>query len=232
MSGFYLRGALVEFMPTPLIPLPNVIAFQFNPETMSHAWTQPEAPAPGANPAKTNPMAVKGDPGESFSFSLQMDAHDSIASGGVSGGLASVSGIYSRIAALEMLIHPASSTEKGGLVGVVTAAFGGGGGGTPRKVPASVMNPVLFVWGPGRIVPVRVTSLTITEKLYDALLNPTKAEAQISLRVLTREELQASTGLLSGVSKTASTYTQALRQALALANLVNTGDSVVGMLPI
>ena len=41
----YLRGALVEFMPTGLIPIPNVIVFQFNPETMTHTWTQPEARA-------------------------------------------------------------------------------------------------------------------------------------------------------------------------------------------
>ena len=44
MSGFVLKGALVEFMPTFLpIPLPNVIVFQYNPETMTHTWTQPEA---------------------------------------------------------------------------------------------------------------------------------------------------------------------------------------------
>ena len=65
MSGFYLRGALVEFMPTPLIPIPNIIVFQFNPETMSHAWTQPEAPKAGPNQTTTNPLAVDGNPGES-----------------------------------------------------------------------------------------------------------------------------------------------------------------------
>ena len=52
------------------------------------------------------------------------------------------------------------------------------------------MPTVLFVWGPGRIVPVRVTNLTITEKLYDALLlNPIHAEATIEIQVLTPEEV-------------------------------------------
>ena len=47
MSGFVLKGALVEFMPTFLpVPLPNVIVFQYNPETMTHTWTQPARPAP------------------------------------------------------------------------------------------------------------------------------------------------------------------------------------------
>jgi hypothetical protein len=41
MSGSYIRGALVEFMPTVLVPLPNVIIFQYNPETVTHTWTQP-----------------------------------------------------------------------------------------------------------------------------------------------------------------------------------------------
>ena len=46
------------------------------------------------------------------------------------------------------------------------------------------MPVVLFAWGLGRIVPVRVVSLTITERLYDTLLNPVHAEAQVGLQVL------------------------------------------------
>ena len=42
----------------------------------------------------------------------------------------------------------------------------------PRKVPVDTMPVVLFVWGLGRILPVRVTTLTLTEKLYDVSLNP------------------------------------------------------------
>ena len=42
-----MKGALVEFMPTFLpIPVPNVIVFQYNPETMTHTWTQRSRPAP------------------------------------------------------------------------------------------------------------------------------------------------------------------------------------------
>jgi hypothetical protein len=231
VSGFYLRGALVEFMPTPLIPIPNIIVFQYNPESMSHAWTQPEAPKAGPNQTTTNPLAVEGNPGESFSFTLSLDASDSIADGGASGALATISGVASRIAALEMLLFPSSDTA-GGLLGTVTALLGGGGGGVKRKVPASTINTVLFVWGPGRIVPVRVTALTVTEPLYDRLLNTTTAEAQITLRVLTDEELKHNTDTLKDLAKAANTYSHGLRQSLAVANLVNSADSVLGMLPI
>jgi hypothetical protein len=234
MSGFYLRGALVEFMPTGLIPIPNVIVFQYNPESMSHAWTQPEPPTAGPNQTTTNPLAVKGNPGESFSFTLSLDAADSIADGVATAGLALVSGVYSRLAALEMLLYPSSATT-GGLLGTVTAAIGslfGASGSTRRAVPANRINTVLFVWGPGRIVPVRVTGLTVTERLYDAVLNPTKAEVQITLRVMTDDELRHDTDTLAGLARAANVYSQSLRQSLAVANLGNAGESILGMLPI
>lgn len=225
----YMRGAFIELVDTGLIPVPNLIVFQFNPETMTHTWTQSES----AN-VTGNPLAVKGAPGEQFSFTLAVDALDSIADGGVSGGLAEVSGVATRLAALELLLFPTGST-KSGLIGTVTAAigglFGGGGGGPPRDVPANVIPTVLFVWGPGRIVPVRIVSLTVTEKLYDKLLIPTHAEAQVGLRVLTADELKADNDLLAPIAKAAVAYSNGLREVLSIANLANTAEGIVGMIP-
>ena len=51
MAGKFLRGALVEFMATFLLPLPNVIIFQYNPETMTHTWT-PAQTAGGTGPRR------------------------------------------------------------------------------------------------------------------------------------------------------------------------------------
>jgi len=225
MAGKFLRGALVEFMDTFLVPLPNVIIFQFNPETITHTWTP--AQTVGASSPNDNPLAVKGTPGESFSFNLAMDAGDMIADGSpVAEGIAVASGVYSRLAALEMLLFPTSTMGGGGLVGSVSAAAGalgaGGNGGAKRDVPSSQLPTVLFVWGPGRILPVKVTSLTITEKLYDSvLLNPTHVEAQIGLQVLTPEELKFVSGPLADIANVAYTYSQGLRQVLAIANLAN-----------
>jgi len=237
MSGFVLKGALVEFMPTFLVPLPNVTVFQYNPETMVHTWTQPE-PSGGSGVTTGNPLAVKGNPGETFSFTLAMDAGDDIADGNaVVAGLAEASGIYTRLAALEMLLYPTGSTS-GGLLGSVSAAAGaltgGSSSGPTRTVPESTMPVVLFIWGIGRIVPVRLTDLTITEKIYDAALNPTHAEAQISLRVLTPAELVAARSdddVLANLATIAYTYTFTLRQTLAAANLANAASSVIGMIP-
>jgi hypothetical protein len=235
MSGFYLRGALIDFTESFPLPIPNVIIFQYNPETMTHAWT-PATTNPSTPGSTANPLAITGDPQESFSFTLAMDATDMIADGdAVETALATASGVYTRLAALEMLLFP-TAPPGGGLIGTVSAALGIGGGGSPApttQVPAAQLPTVLFVWGPGRIVPVRVTSLSITEKLYDSvLLNPTHAEAQIGLRVLTAQELAFVDGPLATVANMASTYSHGLREALALANLANAAESIIGMLPI
>jgi hypothetical protein len=243
MANKFMRGALIQFMPTFLIPLPNVIIFQFNPESMTHTWTQPEAvPSGGSGGSgsgpRGNPLAVRGMPGESFSFTIAMDASDMIADGSVvAEGIATLSGIYSRIAALEMLLYPTGAFG-GELLGSVSLSAGGlsvggsAGAAVERTIPQSQVPTVLFVWGPGRIVPVRVTTLTITERLYDGLLNPTHAEAQLGLRVMTPEELEYASGPLKEIAQGAYTYSQGLRQALAVANLANSVESIIGMLPI
>jgi hypothetical protein len=235
MAGKYLRGALIEFTETFPLPIPNVIVFQYNPETMTHSWT-PATTNPLGPDEKGDPLAITGQPQESFSFTLAMDASDMIADGdALEQSFAEASGVYTRLAALEMLLFPSLPTG-GGLVGAVSAALGVGGSLSPTpisQVPAARLPTVLFVWGPGRIVPVRVTSLTITEKLYDAdFLNPTHVEAQIALRVLTADELQHIDGALGTVARTAYGYSQALRQVQARANLANTAESIIGMLPI
>jgi hypothetical protein len=235
MSGFYLKGGLIEFTETFPLPVPNVITFQYNPETMTHSWT-PATTNPSTPGHASNPLAITGQPQETFSFMLAMDSNDTIADGNlVVAGIAEASGVYTRLAALEMLLFPTAPTGSG-LIGSVTAALGIAGGGSPassQRVPAARLPTVLFVWGPGRIVPVRVAALSITEKLYDAtLLNPIHVEAQMTLRVLTQDELKYVRGPLGSLANTAYSYSQGLREALAIENLANAATSIIGMLPV
>ena len=229
-------------MPTFVTPIPNVIVFQYNPETIAHNWTAPESSAGGAkttsaDKCKTSedPFAVPGLPGETFSFTLSLDAHDMIADGNpVTSGLATASGVYPRLAALEMLQYPASAFS-GGLLGKVSSAITSAVSGAPSnasaQTPRNDVPMALFVWGPQRIVPVRVTGLNITEKLYDKLLNPTQAEAQITLRVLTPDELSKVQGVMKSIGQAAYVYSQGLRQAQAIMNLGDDAASIIGMLP-
>ena len=244
MPGGFLRGAFVSFSETFPLPIPNVIIFQFNPETMTHTW-QPAATGGAAATAASgsaagsgasNPLAVTGPPGESFSFTLALGANDMIADGNVvSAGLATASGVYTRLAALEMLLFPVDAAG-GGLIGSISSALGitGGGGTAPTTpIPAATLPFVLFIWGPGRILPVKVTTLTTTEKLYDSLLlNPTHAEVAVGLKVLTPQELQYMDGALGALANTAYSFNKTLREALALANLANGIGDIIGMLPV
>lgn len=233
MAGKFIRGALIQFMDTFLVPLPNVIVFQYNPETITHAITQaPAATGGGDAAANVSPLAVSGPPGQTFTFTLVMDANDQIAEGNP---IAVTTGIYSRLAALETLMYPVGGSG-GSLTGSVSisaaGASVGASGGVSRDVPALVLPTVLFVWGPARILPVRVTSLSIGEKLYDALLSPTHAEATITLTVLTPRELQAADDALAEIARGAYAYTDAARQVFAIANLANAAESIVGMIPV
>jgi len=216
------KGALVEFMSAFGTSVPNVVIFQYNPETMRHAWSQP-LPASGTHEQGwANPYAVPGVPAEVFSFSLSMDVTDQLADPDPAVRLGARSfGIYPRLAALEMLLYPSDP-------GVPAAP--GAGGGADRSTPSAQVPPVLFVWGVGRILPVRVTSLTITEKLYDEDLNPTHADAQVELRVLTPAELTSVTTALGRIAVSAYEYSQNLRKARAASNLGASARGIIGML--
>jgi hypothetical protein len=241
-----VKGALVAFTPTFLpVPLPSVTVFQFNPESLTHTWSQPAASGaadggggtPCGRPGTLtgHPMAVPGMPGEQFTLTVMVDANEDIAAGGVSGDLAQASGVYTRLAAMEMLLYPAGGGATSALLGQVSAALGIGSddAAVDRSVPESTVPVTLFVWGPFRIVPVRLTSLAITETLYDGLLNPIQAEAKLELRVMTPAELQAATNdsdVLAKLATVAYTYTFGVRQAAAAANLANAAQTI-GFLP-
>jgi hypothetical protein len=239
-----LKGALVAFTPSFLpIPIPDVTVFQYNPESLTHTWTQPSPGGDGGGSCGRtgtttgNPMAVPGMPGEQFDLNVVLDANEDIADGGASAALAEVSGVYTRLAAMEMLLYPADSGSSS-LLGQASAALVGalGGGGAPptATVPDSTVPITLFVWGPFRIVPVRLTGLTVTETLYDDILNPIHAEAKIQLKVLTPAELAAAGADMSVMAKVATVayeYTLSVRQVAAAANLANAAQSIIGMLP-
>src|SRR5436309_710328 len=77
-----LKGALIQFSAPLLIPIPNIIIFQYNPETMSRNLT-PWAPPPkeGQDKADCKVEAVLSqpyDPQETFNLALELDAADAL----------------------------------------------------------------------------------------------------------------------------------------------------------
>jgi hypothetical protein len=240
MPGRYLRGALIQFKPAFLVPVPNVIVFQYNPETMSSSWTTPGVPHSAAGQAEGNVLSMGSDPSQEFSFTISMDASDIVADqNNAAGELASLYGIYPRLAALETLMFSADASAQGQNLAsgagsatcAAASALPGGAavGGVQRQVPSSTVPAVLFVWGVGRILPVRVASLRVTEKLYDKYLVPTHADADIGLRVLTSSDIDSlDGGLVKGILQTAYTSMKNLRKTLATEKLA---DPLISMIP-
>ena len=112
MAAQFVKGALVSFMPTLVGSLPNVIVFQYNPDTITHTWSAAgkSAKMMKDKAAGADPLAADQVPGETFSFKLSVDSNEMIADGNaVAAGLAQVSGVYTRLAALEMLQYPSGA---------------------------------------------------------------------------------------------------------------------------
>src|SRR5213592_3042982 len=77
-----LKGALIQFSAPLFIPIPNIIIFQYNPETMSRTLT-PWAPPSKEDLAKNDPkidaaLAQPYDPQETFNLALELDAADAL----------------------------------------------------------------------------------------------------------------------------------------------------------
>jgi hypothetical protein len=60
--------------------------------------------------------------------------------------------------------------------------------GTIEIIPAEA--PLtLFVWSAQRVLPVRITELSVTEEAFDPALNPIRAKVTLGMRVLTVDDL-------------------------------------------
>jgi hypothetical protein len=47
----------------------------------------------------------------------------------------------------------------------------------------------LFIWSKSRILPVRISELSVTEEAFDPALNPIRAKVTLGLRVLSVDDL-------------------------------------------
>lgn len=167
-----LKGALVGI--DILSPVPKVIAFQYNPDSLTRTL---KARASGGDGARAEAMRLSGAPEEDITLDVEIDATDSLEHGDA---IATDMGIYPQLSALEMLLYPASSQVIANTALMAT--------GTIEIVPP-VAPFTLFVWGAKRVLPVRITSFSITEEAYDANLNPVRAKVSLGLRVLSYNDL-------------------------------------------
>jgi hypothetical protein len=146
----------------PLNPLASVIVFQYNPDTMTRKL---DARTSGVAPGgdKSEAFRLTGPPKETITIHVEIDATDQLA--------------------LEMLLYPKSVFV---IANTILAQIG-----NLELIPPEA--PLtLFIWGPQRVLPVRLTSFSITEEAYDPALNPIRAKVDLSLYVLSYADLKIS----------------------------------------
>lgn len=235
-SPLLLKGALIEFSERFIGPIPNIIIFQYNPEKFSRSLSvynpfSADENNPGAPPT-IQVDAQPGDPPETFDLTLELDATDELEKGDP---VAVLTGVADRIAAMEMLLYPQEGSLLGELLGSISDSLGGGGNGNgaaDEAAPRGSVPVVLFVWGPGRIVPVRLTKFQVEEQAFSPILYPVHATVTMGLQILTDKDLANMPDSLSKDIAIASfKFTRSQKQVLAAANLANAVESILGMLP-
>jgi hypothetical protein len=174
LSPRLLRAGLVLVDPDSGAPL-QTIALQYNPDTLTRSFQIKGAGAEGGD--RSEALRLKGPAVETLKLEVELDATDRLAEADAQ---TTRLGLQPELATLELLVHPTSQR--------LAANARMAGDGELEIVP--MQTPlILFVWGPNRIAPVRVTEFSITEEAYDVALNPTRAKVSLGLRVLTVDDL-------------------------------------------
>ena len=217
-----LRGALIEYGTDLIGPIPNVVIFQFNPETLSRALQVPPRPT-GATQRETTQAGEKTF--EKITFKAHFSAANMLDENKV---LARLFGIGPQLAALEKMVLP--SARIAGLIGAVIDKIAGAAAPPAppaQPIPREKYPRILFIWGPTRVLPVTIDSMTIAEQEYDFMLNPVRAEVDITLSVIAID--QCSDDVLA---KGALEYSTLAKEAMAIANLANTAEQIFELIPI
>jgi hypothetical protein len=129
-------------------------------------------------------------PKETIRFTLTLDATPALETP-EQDPAAPASGLLPVLAALELLLYQGDVQ-------------------VPPKRPGAASSFCLFVWGAERVVPVRVVQLEIREQMFDTRLHPIRAEADLTLEMLSEAILSK----IPRAAKYMSTYMKT-RQSLA-----------------
>jgi len=200
-----IKGALVGM--DIFNPLASVVVFQYNPETMTRRL-EARLASGGGDQGET--MRLSGPPKETITLSIEIDAADQLEE---ENPVATKIGIYPSLSALEMMLYPKSAAV---IANTVLSLIG-----SIEILPVEAPF-VLFVWGLQRVLPVRITSFSITEEAYDTLLNPIRAKVELSLSVLSYQDF----GVLHPGHNLFLVH-QIAKEVMATLNVVNSAQNVV-----
>ena len=180
MSGYsqsprIVKGGIVLVDPQTA-QVRRVIALQYNPAKLSRSL-QVQGAGDGAE--RSEALRLKGPAIETFRLEADIDAADQLEFPDRNANTVAA-GIAPHLAVLESLVNPSAGDL---LAGKALAASG------TLEIAPMESALALFVWGANRIAPVRVTEFSISEEAFDPALNPINAKINLSLRVLSVDDL-------------------------------------------
>jgi hypothetical protein len=178
MSGYsasprLVKGGIVLIDPASAA-VKRVIALQYNPDTLSRSFQIAAASESGE---RSGALRLSGPPAETIRCEVELDATDQLAEGKAP---ATEVGIFPQLCALETLVYPSNAALQSNTR--LAAA------GTLEIVPME-SDLALFVWSRNRVLPVRLTEISVTEEAFDPNLNPIRAKVSLSMRVLSVTDL-------------------------------------------
>lgn len=169
-----VKGGLVVVDPDSAA-IQRIIAMQYNPETVTRSFQVQAFGSEGAD--RSEALRLKAPAVETIRVEAEIDATDQLET---MDSTATQVGIHPQLATLETLLHPSTAQlqandalARSGTLEIV-----------PMRAPLT-----LFIWSKERIVPVRISELSITEEAFDPSLNPTRAKVTLGMRVLSVHDL-------------------------------------------
>jgi hypothetical protein len=170
-----MKGGIVLIDPESSA-IKRVIVLQYNPDAVSRSF---QVQTVGGDGDRVEPMRIKGPPIETLKVDAEIDATDQLEFPDQNAA-AVANGIQPLLAALEMMIYPTSTQ----LIANNALARAGTLEIIPMQSPLA-----LFIWSRNRILPVRITELSVAEEAFDNTLNPIRARVSLGMRVLSVDDL-------------------------------------------
>jgi hypothetical protein len=169
-----LKGGIALLDPTTGAVL-RIVALQYNPDTLTRSLQIKGAGAESGDHMEA--LRLKGPPVETIKLECEVDAADLLEEGDPA---VTQVGLHATLAALETIVYPASVQ----LIANNAQASSGSLEITPVQAALTV-----FIFGAARIMPVRITELSVTEEAFDVSLNPIRAKISLTLRALSVDDL-------------------------------------------
>jgi hypothetical protein len=217
------RGAIVQIVDSVIGIEPSIVPMQYNPETLSMTITpfnpnEVEQSGRGQIAPTSQPYAPK----RQITLEIHLDAAALLED---EEPVAAAVGVADRLAALERLLMPSE-----GLIGDLIGAMGTLTGNAQPPKRASV--PIaLLILGPGRILPVRVTSYSVEETHFLPSLHPLMAKVSLGFEVLTPDVFRCETGPSVEFAIAAYNFYEVQQSALAVAHATRNAAKALSLLP-